>query len=158
MTASHYDSFAKAYSAQNETGLFNAHYERPAMLRLANDVSGRRILDAGGVVPGALAVLRDAGAVVTLNRQCDVDALLSRQHCCIERSQNVSPYIFQPGGARPPVQRLSRVRWPDDPYRSCPKADDRRTFRVGLTRWPNATVPDRLSRQGGPNVAVRSQP
>jgi hypothetical protein len=38
-----YDSFAEAYSAQNETSLFNAYYERPAMLDLAGDVAGRRI-------------------------------------------------------------------------------------------------------------------
>ena len=65
MTASHYDSFAEAYSAQNETGLFNAHYERPAMLRLAGDVTGRRILDAGCGSGPLAAALRDAGADVT---------------------------------------------------------------------------------------------
>ncbi|SCE97037.1 hypothetical protein GA0074695_2557 [Micromonospora viridifaciens] len=47
MTATDYDSFANAYSAENEPNLFNAYYERPEMLRLAGDVSGRRILDAG---------------------------------------------------------------------------------------------------------------
>ena len=65
MTASHYDSFAEAYSAQNETGLFNAHYARPAMLRLAGDVSGRRILDAGCGSGPLAAALRDAGADVS---------------------------------------------------------------------------------------------
>jgi SAM-dependent methyltransferase len=65
MTASHYDSFAEAYSAQNETGLFNAHYARPAMLRLAGDVAGRRILDAGCGSGPLAAALRDAGADVT---------------------------------------------------------------------------------------------
>ena len=34
MTASDYDSFAKAYSAENENGLFNAHYARPAVLAM----------------------------------------------------------------------------------------------------------------------------
>lgn len=42
-----YDSFAEAYSAENENNLVNAYYERPAMLALAGDVAGRRILDAG---------------------------------------------------------------------------------------------------------------
>lgn len=65
MTASHYDSFAEAYSAQNETSLFNAHYERPAMRRLAGDVAGRRILDAGCGSGPLTAALRDAGADVT---------------------------------------------------------------------------------------------
>ena len=42
-----YDSFAEAYAAENETSLANAYYERPAILALAGDVAGRRILDAG---------------------------------------------------------------------------------------------------------------
>jgi hypothetical protein len=48
-----YDSFAEAYTASNETNLLNAYYERPAMLALAGDVAGRRILDARGAArPG----------------------------------------------------------------------------------------------------------
>ena len=43
----------------------NAHYERPAMLALAGDVSGRRILDAGCGSGPLSAALRDRGAVVT---------------------------------------------------------------------------------------------
>ena len=42
-----YDSFAEGYTASNETGFVHAYYERPAMLALAGDVAGRRILDAG---------------------------------------------------------------------------------------------------------------
>lgn len=45
--ANDYDSFAEAYSADNETNLVNGHYERPAMLDLAGDVRDRRILDVG---------------------------------------------------------------------------------------------------------------
>jgi ubiquinone/menaquinone biosynthesis C-methylase UbiE len=45
--ANDYDSFAEAYSAENEASLLNACYERPAMLALAGDVAGRRILDVG---------------------------------------------------------------------------------------------------------------
>ena len=60
-----YDSFAQAYAAENESNLFNAHYERPEMLRLAGDVAGRRILDAGCGSGPLTAALRDAGAVVT---------------------------------------------------------------------------------------------
>ena len=41
------DSFAEAYSAENENNLVNAYYERPAMLALAGDVAGHRVLDAG---------------------------------------------------------------------------------------------------------------
>lgn len=60
-----YDSFAEAYSAENEDNLVNAYYERPAMLDLAGDVSGRRILDAGCGSGPLSAALRDRGAVVT---------------------------------------------------------------------------------------------
>ena len=41
-----YDVLAGAYTASNETSLFNAYYERPAMLALAGDAARRRILDA----------------------------------------------------------------------------------------------------------------
>jgi ubiquinone/menaquinone biosynthesis C-methylase UbiE len=60
-----YDSFAGAYSAENEASLINAHYERPAMLALAGDVAGRRILDAGCGSGPLFAALRDRGAIVT---------------------------------------------------------------------------------------------
>ncbi|MFG2987406.1 class I SAM-dependent methyltransferase [Streptomyces sp. NPDC048258] len=60
-----YDSFAEAYSAENENNLVNAYYERPAMLALAGDVASRRILDAGCGSGSLSAALRDRGAVVT---------------------------------------------------------------------------------------------
>ncbi|MFC6880737.1 MULTISPECIES: class I SAM-dependent methyltransferase [Actinomadura] len=60
-----YDSFAATYSAENENSLVNAYYERPAMLALAGDVTGRRILDAGCGSGPLTAALRDRGAVVT---------------------------------------------------------------------------------------------
>ncbi|MEU6323443.1 class I SAM-dependent methyltransferase [Streptomyces sp. NPDC047009] len=60
-----YDTFAEAYSAENENNLLNAYYERPAMLALAGDVAGRRILDAGCGSGPLFAALRDRGAVVT---------------------------------------------------------------------------------------------
>ena len=59
-----YDSFAEAYAASSEDNLVNAHYERPAMLALAGDVAGRRILDAGCGSGPLFAALRDRGAVV----------------------------------------------------------------------------------------------
>jgi SAM-dependent methyltransferase len=60
-----YDSFAEAYTASNENNLINAYYERPAMLALAGDVAGRRILDAGCGAGPVFAALRDRGAIVT---------------------------------------------------------------------------------------------
>lgn len=61
----HYDGFARAYAEDNESNLFNAYYERPAMLELAGDVRGHRVLDAG-CGSGLLALaLRAKGAQVT---------------------------------------------------------------------------------------------
>ena len=63
--AGSYDGFADAYSAQNETSLFNAYYNKPEILRLAGEVSGLRILDAGCGSGPLAAALRDKGAVVS---------------------------------------------------------------------------------------------
>ncbi|MEU8359582.1 class I SAM-dependent methyltransferase [Nonomuraea sp. NPDC048882] len=60
-----YDGIAEGYSTENERSLVNAYYERPAMLELAGDVAGRRILDAGCGAGPLFAELRDRGAVVT---------------------------------------------------------------------------------------------
>ncbi len=65
MTATDYDSFATAYAVQNESNLFNAYYERPEMLRLLGDVSGRRILDVGCGTGALSEALRAKGAVTT---------------------------------------------------------------------------------------------
>lgn len=65
MTTTDYDAFATAYSIENESNLFNAHYERPAMLGLAGDVGGRRVLDAGCGSGPLTAQLRARGAVVS---------------------------------------------------------------------------------------------
>src|SRR6202046_5691812 len=60
-----YDSFAEAYAAETEANLINGYYTRPAMLALAGDVAGRRILDAGCGEGPLFAALRDRGALVT---------------------------------------------------------------------------------------------
>jgi 2-polyprenyl-3-methyl-5-hydroxy-6-metoxy-1,4-benzoquinol methylase len=60
-----YDKFARAYAAGNDVNLSNAHYERPASLALAGDVTGRRVLAAGCGSGSLAAALRDRGALVT---------------------------------------------------------------------------------------------
>ena len=65
MRPDHYDGFARQYAAANENGLFNAHYATPAMLALAGDVAGRRVLDAGCGAAPLTAALRDRGALVS---------------------------------------------------------------------------------------------
>ncbi|WP_323101903.1 class I SAM-dependent methyltransferase [Intrasporangium sp. YIM S08009] len=65
MRPDHYDGFAASYAQTNDSGLFNAHYARPAMVALAGDVRGRRVLDAGcGSGPLAEDLLA-RGAVVS---------------------------------------------------------------------------------------------
>ncbi|MGW2147049.1 class I SAM-dependent methyltransferase [Nonomuraea bangladeshensis] len=64
-TSYDYDPIAEGYAAENENSLVNAYYERPAMLELAGDVAGRRILDAGCGAGPLFAALRERGAVVT---------------------------------------------------------------------------------------------
>ena len=65
MKADHYDSFAESYSTENESSLLNAYYERPAMIDLAGDVDGHRVLDAGCGSGPLSAALRAKGAIVT---------------------------------------------------------------------------------------------
>src|SRR5580692_7961314 len=60
-----YDILAEAYSAETEANLINGYYARPAILALAGDVAGRRILDAGCGSGPLFAALRDRGAIVT---------------------------------------------------------------------------------------------
>ena len=60
-----YDNFAEAYAAETESNLINGYYTRPAVLDLAGDVAGRRILDVGCGAGPLLAALRQRGAVVT---------------------------------------------------------------------------------------------
>ena len=79
MRADHYDAFAQSYAQENENGLFNAHYARPAILELVGDVRGHAVLDAGCgsgplagdlVARGAQVTAFDASpAMVELARQ-----------------------------------------------------------------------------------------
>jgi len=63
--ANDYDSFAEAYTAETEANLINGYYARPAILDLAGDVAGRRILDVGCGSGPMFAALRERGAIVT---------------------------------------------------------------------------------------------
>ncbi len=65
MAKSDYDQWAEAYATANAEGFFNSWYEKPAMLRLLGDVSGKRVLDAGcGSGPTSVA-LTERGADVS---------------------------------------------------------------------------------------------
>jgi SAM-dependent methyltransferase len=60
-----YDALAEAYARETDENAWNAHYERPAVLRLAGDVAGRRVLDAGCAAGALSAALIQRGAEVT---------------------------------------------------------------------------------------------
>lgn len=60
-----YDDFAEAYAAETENSLENAYYTRPAILDLAGDVTGRRILDIGCGAGPLMESLLARGATVT---------------------------------------------------------------------------------------------
>jgi len=60
-----YDAIADGYAELNATSLLNEFYNRPALVELAGDVAGRRILDVGCGSGPILADLRDRGATVT---------------------------------------------------------------------------------------------
>ncbi|WP_175494307.1 class I SAM-dependent methyltransferase [Herbiconiux ginsengi] len=76
MQTNDYDSFAEAYAAENESNFVNAHYERPAVLALAGEVTGHRILDAGCGAGPLAAALRERGATVTgLDKSAEMIAL-----------------------------------------------------------------------------------
>lgn len=64
-SANDYDGFAEAYVAETESNLINGYYTRPAIVNLAGDVAGRRVLDVGCGAGPLLETLRDQGAVVT---------------------------------------------------------------------------------------------
>jgi 2-polyprenyl-3-methyl-5-hydroxy-6-metoxy-1,4-benzoquinol methylase len=55
----------EAYTKQNESSLINAYYCRPAILNLAGEVAGRRILDVGCGSGPLSESLQSRGAVVS---------------------------------------------------------------------------------------------
>jgi ubiquinone/menaquinone biosynthesis C-methylase UbiE len=63
--ADYYDTIARKYAKGNESSLFNAYYERPAMIGLAGNVDGQRVLDAGCGAGSLAAALREKGATVS---------------------------------------------------------------------------------------------
>jgi SAM-dependent methyltransferase len=65
LASNDYDRFAKAYTAETEDSLVNRYYERPAILDLAGDLTGRRILDAGCGSGPLHAALEARGAAGT---------------------------------------------------------------------------------------------
>lgn len=122
MRADHYDSFAQSYARDNESGLFNAHYARPAMIALAGDVDGHRVLDAGCGSGPLSEALRAKGALVTGFDSSPVMLELARQRLGDDADLHVAdisqPLPFDDGA------------FDDVVFRSCCT-----TSRTGRPRW-----------------------
>jgi 2-polyprenyl-3-methyl-5-hydroxy-6-metoxy-1,4-benzoquinol methylase len=65
-----YRDHADTYAAFAETSLPNAIYDRPAILRLAGDLEGKRVLELGCAAGSLTAQLIESGAdVLALDRE-----------------------------------------------------------------------------------------
>lgn len=65
-----YRDHAEAYATFAETNLVNASYDRPAILKLAGELDGRRVLELGCAAGGLTARLVQCGAeVLALDRE-----------------------------------------------------------------------------------------
>ncbi|MEU7783759.1 GrpB family protein [Amycolatopsis sp. NPDC049159] len=62
--AAQYDAFSESYATHAEKSVTNAWYDRPAIVELAGDVSGRRVLDVGCAAGHLSALLAARGAEV----------------------------------------------------------------------------------------------
>ncbi len=127
-----YDSFAEAYSAETEGNLINGYYARPAILALAGDVTGRRILDAGCGAGPLFAALRDQGAIVTGIDASTKMLELARQRLGASAVLHVadvgSPLPF-PDGAFDDVIASLVLHYLED--WTAPLAELRRVLRIG---------------------------
>lgn len=63
--AAQYDAMAAEYTTDNDGGIFNSLYERPAMLAMVGDVDGLRVLDIGCGAGQLSQELVARGATVT---------------------------------------------------------------------------------------------
>jgi SAM-dependent methyltransferase len=97
-----YDSFAEAYADDSESNLVNGYYCRPAILDLAGEVAGRRILDVGCASGAVFEALRDRGAAVTgIDSSAEMVNLARRRlgdDADLHRVDIAGPLPF-PGGA-----------------------------------------------------------
>ncbi|GAA4526841.1 GrpB family protein [Amycolatopsis samaneae] len=62
--AAQYDGFSEAYAEHSGKHVYNTLYDRPAILDLAGDVAGKRVLDAGCAAGHLSAMLAERGADV----------------------------------------------------------------------------------------------
>lgn len=72
-----YEADARAYERHADASLYNAGYERPAMLRAIGDVDGRRVIDAGCAAGYYAATLSaSAASVIALDASAEMIGLV----------------------------------------------------------------------------------
>jgi SAM-dependent methyltransferase len=98
-----YDAVAKEYVAQNESGPYNALYERPAVIELLGDVRGKRVLDVGCGAGPLSQWLVEHGARVVGFDVSPAMVTLARERALPEAEFHVAdlarPLAFAPDGA-----------------------------------------------------------
>ena len=127
-----YDGFAEAYTAENDASLINAYYTRPAIVNLAGDVAGRRILDAGCGSGAVSAALRDQGAVVAGFDRSAAMVELARQRLGDDtdlRVADISQPLPYPDGAFDDAVAALVLHYLED--WTAPLAELRRVLRPG---------------------------
>ena len=86
-----YDSMAGMYEAHVASSAYNAHYERPALLSMLGDVSGKRVLDAA-CGPGLVVeeLVSRGASVVAFDASEEMLELarsrVSREHATVVRA------------------------------------------------------------------------
>lgn len=91
-----YESMAEAYEKHAADGAYNAHYDRPAVLDLAGDIRGLRVLDAA-CGPGLyIEELLRRGAIVTAFDASEEMIALARRRVPDESTRIVRAVLGAP--------------------------------------------------------------
>src|SRR5215471_5338626 len=81
MNAADYDKFSDAYARHSERSIYNEYYDRPAILDLAGDISGKDVLDAGCAAGHLTRKLIKRGAKVVAVDSSAAMVRLAKDRC-----------------------------------------------------------------------------
>ncbi|WP_370961360.1 GrpB family protein [Amycolatopsis sp. cg9] len=99
--AAQYDAFSEAYAAHAEKSVTNAYYDRPAIVSLAGEVSGRRVLDVGCAAGHLSGLLAARGAdVLGVDASAGMVAVARREFGAVARfevADVTQPLSFESG-------------------------------------------------------------
>jgi ubiquinone/menaquinone biosynthesis C-methylase UbiE len=79
--AEQYDDFGSEYAEHAASNVVNVYYDRPAILALAGEVAGKRVLDVGCAAGHLAEQLLERGASVTGIDASEVMVGLARKRC-----------------------------------------------------------------------------